>query len=185
MNPAKAVARLNAALLGSGRLEGVPTGRPEITSQDIAHALGMIKHVGACLMGRVMYADQKAYWPALEACLETDVLEAISREGWRVSPADAAGVCRAAVAEFLDPQNCKACAGQMTSPDPRNPALVVVCKVCEGSGKGVWSDRRRAKMAGITRHGWNAWVALYPERVLPILDKYHDIFWSGLKRRLQ
>ena len=183
MNAAKAVARINPHI---HRFERGIVGFGALNDRDILLALSLITSEGAKLLARVLYAGQPEYLKNLHLCLALEFNCLAGREGWNFPANEIAGVCYTAILEYISPRICQKCQGQENIPDPANPLLIIRCPACEGMGGKAWSEWRRAKKAGIGITRWrNAWSGIYEKHVLLILDKYHDIFWSSLNRKLR
>lgn len=182
MNAAKAVARINPRIHCFERGIG---GFGAITEADILLALSLITSQGARLLGRVLYAGQANFQPDLWLTMTLETHIVAGREGWKESGAETGRVCRLALREFLSPRHCSYCKGQESVPDPTNPRLMISCQKCAGQGSRAWSESRRAREAEMGREYWqNHWNERYCNRILPVLDKYHDILWQGIARRL-
>lgn len=183
MNAAKAVARINPHI---HRFEVGISGFGAITDRDILLALSLITSEGARLMGRVLYAGQDEYKRDLGLCLILEVNAVAGRENWKDPEGETNRVCQVAMKEYLRARLCGYCKGQESVPDPANTAKKITCPRCKGQGGHVWGEATRARYAKMGRIYWkNHWSERYKNTVLPMLDKYHDIFWQGLARRLK
>lgn len=177
--------RLLTAKIGS--LELGNGGIPEYTQSDIGHALGLIKHPRAILVGRVKYADQKELYPELEYVLWDSAVVLAIANCWKV-PDHLHGtqflrrMAKMALAECLDPQHCAQCQGRG---ELIAENLKIQCQSCDGMGHKPKSDRQRAVRMNIARSTWSdTWSE--PYRLVQIeLDKWEDIFRRALHVRLK
>lgn len=214
MNPAKAAARLNgkvqswesqvnalqAALARARRPRGTARCRSTrqaflvgLTEHDIALAFALISSNGARLLGRVMYAGQDVYKLDLALCTVLELRGLPGVDQWTEPGAELLRVVQTAINERIRNPLCVVCHGREYMPrvsdDPYtlgNEALRVVCPECNGQGPGAWGSRTRASHSGMSRKYFeNHWAARYRDVILPKLDRYHDVFWDGLKRRME
>ena len=183
MNAAKVVARLNPP---AQRYEKGMGGFGAVTENDILLALSLITSDGARLLGRVLYAGHTQFRRELWLTMVLEAHIAAGRDNWRAPGAETGRVCDLALNEFMRPRRCGYCKGHEAVPDPMIPRLKTSCPKCAGHGSRPWGDSTRARVAKMGRKYWEKhWSERYGHTILPILDKYHDIFWYSLAKRLK
>lgn len=159
-------------------------GTPEITQDDIAGALGFINSEGACLLGRIKFAEQNMFLSDLEKRVVKQ-LEWIARtEKWRIHKKGLlAGLARLAIVETINPMRCWCCKG--TKHRMVNK-LKVVCNICYGSGRFRLPNRSCYEAIEISKRAWQQyWRSRYYKDVLPIMDRYESIIRGALRRQLK
>lgn len=170
-----------------GRLEIGNGGIAEFTQADVGHALGLIKHPKAILIGRVKYAVQKELYDQLEYALWDSAVVLAILNKWKI-PKDLHGtqflrrMAKMALSECLEPQHCTQCQGRG---ELITENLKIQCESCEGLGHKPKSDRQRADRMNMAKSTWaDTWSE--PYRLVQIeLDKWEDIFRRALHYRLK
>ena len=183
MNAAKIIARINPH---AHRFERGIQGFGALNEHDILLALSLISSDGARLLGRVLYAGHTQFRHDLWLTMVLEAHVAAGRDNWLAPGEETGRICNLALTEFMRPRRCSYCKGQESVPDPTNPRLKVDCPKCEGQGSRPWGDFTRARVAKMGRKYWGKyWSERYGNTILPMLDKYHDIFWQGMAKRLK
>lgn len=217
MTAARHLIKLNPKTL---RLDGAGGGVPDLTSSDIAAALGALPAQQSELLLRVWLPDQ-----CREADLVRRVVRAIARRGveiecdlaprigrareaalraniddddraqerasqrirelqarrWPVDPARTVAVAQAALREFSDPRQCRACSGQGYT-RARQDAARRACSRCQGQGTRPISDRQRAGRIGACQKTYqDTWRPVY-EWALDWLDGEYRAAAAGLRK---
>lgn len=190
MHPAYAAALLNAKV--QRYLIGL--GGEVITAQDIAHGFALINHEGAQLLGRAKYAGQEpAYWGLVAMIIER-LTRLAHRHKWGLNSFQLFDLSRLAVEETLLPKVCRKCAGRSFVLQPKQAFargetaqyIRTDCPQCNGQGSYPWKEYRRVRTMGVGRWYWRHRLKEpYLTRVLPILDRYEDIFYKRLSRSLR
>ena len=142
-------------------------GIPDLTSSDVAHALGTLKHRYASLVVRVKYAGQDELRRDLFISLYTCMMES-GASRWR-TPRNhfVFDLCRTALNEFLAPALCPTCNGLGSF---KHGSLKVQCSPCLGTGKYRHTDP--ADIMEI--QDWRPWDGPYRD----ILGKLY--IWEGI-----
>ena len=194
MNPAKATALLN------GRVQGftLGLGGEHLSDADMAHAIGKLWHEGARLYGRVKFAGQDVYFDELLEYFMRDMKALKSLDGWSdATPGELKCIAKLALVESLFPKQCPTCKGigsLMIEKQKRGrpskkaiaPTLKIVCDDCAGEGIRPHTEFMLAKTAQISRRRWtNVWSYRYHHQVTPLVDRYEQLFWRGIRRALR
>src|SRR5574337_1301509 len=170
MHVGKLMARLNAKNV---RFDVGSGGVPELTSTDIAGALGMVPAGlgrellclvwwpdGACLtatdLANTLSAAQRKYamahaerWPRWIVDAELGTIS----EGYQ-------RVRLAVLAELASPGKCPACSGRGTISQASGP--IIACRPCDGTGRRRISDAWRADALNLTEGGYRrVWRPVY------------------------
>lgn len=148
-------ARVSKTERGSG-------GTPEITEAEICHALALINAAGPALLLRVKIAGQERYRTALT--------EELIRRRWHSKHKRyISGLAYIAVNEYCAQTLCKTCNGRESH---KAGDLLIVCPVCNGSGKYRHSDP--AEQLGLNLGQWRALEGTYSD-MLGSLSVWEDI----------
>jgi hypothetical protein len=183
MNPAALLVKVTARAVP---FEIVPSAFHRISSEDVMHALGLIKHDGASLLIRVKWAGQQQFIQDLDLKFWVAVVDIANSESWPY-PAKFKGqelyrnMGRMALAENIDPNICLECGGSATQ--ITDEGKLEDCKPCRGTGKSHHSERSRARLLGMRwetfRHGWSERY----RKVQGMVDLWESIGLSVISRR--
>lgn len=192
MNPRELLALLTARVQ---RFHLAPGGIPNITPEDIAHALGMIHHPEARLYARVKYCGQDMFAEELALSMRRHALMSIAKPEWKV-PRELPirgdkewwlDMCRLALIEAVDPMTCTWCNGRA---EVQADSKRIVCSNCRGTGKKGMNNASRARHMGVSREAWGKdsrkgqWATIYREIQVSTVDKYEDLVTGALRKRL-
>lgn len=162
-------------LLASHSVNLEPSGGiPEVTAEDIAHALGTLKHKYASLVIRVKYADQKELGRDLFVSLYTCMMESGAKDWIRPRPHWVYEMCHTALNEFLAPALCPECNGLG---EFLHKSLKITCESCLGTGKF-----RPVDPAIILKvRNWKPWDGQY-RQIMGKLALWEDIAVGALNK---
>lgn len=148
---------------------------------DIAHALGLIKHKPAAVLGRIMFADQTSLMAPLTFALADRTAKRLHLTR---NPARLALVCYNAIQYFIDPKLCSSCHGA-ESIQLENTIGLIKCQTCEGTRMAKpLSQRQLAEFCDIPWSSWQEhWGEVYDEAEYG-LHHYLDIVIGALAKRL-
>jgi hypothetical protein len=144
MAPAERLARLSAEFAGFDAIFG---GKAALTRSDLAAACAGISRLGFAIVMAKYVGDDDSTRKIIQGAEQS-----IHRHNLLADPDLAHQVASLAVLEFLGGDLCPACGGR-GSVYPRG-AAARSCKVCEGRGRAVPGQRRRAKLAGMPVQAW-------------------------------
>ena len=164
-----------AKLLAAHSINLEPQGGiPEITSEDIAHALGTLKHPHASLVLRIKYALQTELKPVLFVALHDSMMLNGAKDWIRPRNNWVFDMCRIGLDEFLAPTLCPTCNGLGSF---NHGHLTVSCEPCLGTGRYKRPDP--ADLLGV--NNWRPWDGQY-RQVLGKLGLWEDIAVGALNR---
>lgn len=149
-------------------------GQAEITAEDVAHALGILKHRYASLVLRVKFAGQHEFRPDLFVGLYTSMMESGANDWIRPRHHWVWDMCKVGLDEFLAPSLCPRCNGLGTF---LHNSLKIECDPCLGTGKYRAPDPAHLLQVS----NWKPWDGQY-RQVLGKLDLWQDIAISALHR---
>lgn len=149
-------------------------GIPDLTPQDVAHALGTLKHRYASLVLRVKYAGQDEFKQDLFIGLYTNMMETGAKDWIRPRHHWVFDLCRTGLGEFLAPTLCPTCNGLGSF---KCGPLTVTCEPCLGTGRYKQPDP--AEIMGVK--DWRRWDGQY-RQVLGKLGLWEDIAIGALNR---
>jgi len=149
-------------------------GIPDLTSTDVAHALGTLKHRYASLVLRVKYAGQDDLRQDLFIALYTNIMETGASNWLRPRNHFVFDLCKTALGEFLAPTLCPTCNGLGSF---NHGFLKVVCEPCLGTGK-----HRRPDPAEVLKvSNWRIWDERYRD-ILGKLSLWESIAVGALNK---
>ena len=192
MNPHKLLALLTARVQ---RFHLAPGGIPNLTAEDIAHALGKIHHPESRLYARVKYCGQHMFAEELALSMRRYALMNIAKPEWKVPrklPTHGdkewwLDMCRLVLIEAVDPLTCTWCDGRA---EVQAESKRIVCSNCRGTGKKSMTNADRARHMTISREAWGKeskkgqWSAIYRDIQLATTDKYEDLIVGAIRKRL-
>lgn len=164
-----------------------PGGIPNLTSEDISHLIGKIqaeakdKEMAKLACDYVVLkiagtGDQRK----LAEGLRRQIWKFKEKELWRVPKKDfMLDLCILALSESLDAKICPDCKG-------REGGIIkgryVICGPCGGTGKRKIYDKDRANLLKVSRPSWSdTWGPRY-RQICMIIDRWEDIFHTGIAR---
>lgn len=170
MNPVRLLAKLTTRGV---RIEGCPGGQIELTSQDVAAALGMGSlNEQAYLIGRAKFSDDGFAQGVLVDRVEQAFRARCQAAGWKQDYCR--GIAELCVFELVWNGACPHCAGRGAGwVKPRDSAVQLWrdCGVCKGTGRKRLTIRERASIAGV---GKSQFAAEWQQRA----DKVMLDLWS-------
>jgi len=196
MNPAELLALLTAR---NNKFERMPTGIPLITQQDIATALGHIRHRTASLLLRVKYAQQHEFMQDLDRLIWLKIVDLWMENKWpypknKIGKEFRRDMGRMALAETIWPHTCLVCFGRgqivvqkrrLRGRKRRRIGQVVECVNCKGKGARRPNDKLRARMMGMPYTTWlHTWASVYRD-VQAMIDQIEAIGLGSVKNRLR
>lgn len=149
-------------------------GIPDVTAEDVAHALGTLKHKYASLVIRVKYAGQEELERDLFVSLYTCMMESGAKDWIRPRPRWILDMCHTALSEFLAPALCPDCNGKG---EFMHKSLKITCQTCLGSGKFKPIDPQDA----LNVSHWKLWDGQY-RQIMGKLSLWEDIAVGALNR---
>lgn len=166
------------------RFHLAPGGIPDLTAEDIAHALGMIASEEARLYARIKYCAQLEFAEDLARAMRRYILFRKVDDKWRIPRPDfLLDMTYLMLAEAVDPHTCSWCQGRAEVKPEQGP--VIVCEACKGTGKRAMRDGDRARLMDISKSSWSeTWGERYRDVQIETVDKYEDICGSALSKRL-
>jgi len=181
MNPRELLALLTARVQ---RFHLAPGGIPNLTAEDIAHALGNIRNDDAVLYARVKFCGQSNYSENVARSIRRRFLERAADENWRIPRHGfLLDLSYLLFVEAIDPRTCPWCAG--TAELRPEGMAVIVCEACNGTGRRAFRDTDRSRLVGVSPQSWaNIWGARYSDMQADTVDKWEDLFVGALKKRL-
>lgn len=160
-----------------------PGGIPSLTSDDVAHALGMIHNDLARAYARVKYAGQYNYSEGLALGLRRHILLKKVEDNWRIPRKEfILDMSYMMLAEAVDPNTCRWCWGRAEVKPENGP--VIVCSACDGAGHRKIRDIDRARVMEVSKQSWSNWSDRYKEIQEETVDKWEDLFAGALRKRL-
>ena len=181
MDPRELIALVTARVQ---RFHQAPGGIPNLTAEDIAHALGLIQHSEARLFARVKYAHQFEYAEGVALSIRRKTMLEKLDNNWRISRKEfLLDMAYMILAEAIDPHLCPDCAGRGQGIVDN---LVVICSSCGGTGeKKEIRDVDRARLLGVSKSNWhNNWADRYEDARRDTVLLWDDLFAGALKKRL-
>lgn len=166
------------------RFHLAPGGIPNLTAEDIAHALGTIKNENARLYVRVKFAGQTRFADALACAIRRHIMLRKMDNGWRLPrPGFLFDLATLMLIEAIDPLICTTCEG--TAQRATTTGSVLVCEACNGAGQRRFTESDRIKMLGINKSSWyDPWSGRYRDAQIEIIDKWEDIALNAMAKRL-
>jgi len=167
------------------RFQVAPGGIPAITSDDIAHALGMIQHDTARLYARVKYAGEYKYAEGVALAIRRYILMNKLENHWRIPrPNFLFDMSCLMLAEAVDAHTCPWCDGRAEVRPESGP--VIVCDACKGTGRRAIKDTDRARLLDVSRSSWSdTWGPRYKETQTETVDKWDDLIAGALRKRIR
>lgn len=167
------------------RFHLAPGGIPNLTAEDIAHALGTIKNENARLYVHVKFAGQTELSDDLACAIRRHVM-LYMLDKWRVRriprPGFLLDLARLAVMEATDPLTCTTCGGVPTRTTVSGK--MVTCADCN-NGRRKINAVDRALFVGISESSWSdLWSDRYRDMQIETVDKWEDIALGALAKRL-
>lgn len=145
------------------RFQLAPGGIPDITQEDIAHAMGRIESKSGSVLIRVKYCGRAEDLHSLDLIIWTTILEMYPQ--WTGEPGYVKGgefvrkLCQMALAEHMDDHRCPVCKGTSSKikEDLKNVFHQdqVYCETCGDSGKVYPTEEFRASMIGLNMRFWD------------------------------
>lgn len=181
MHVAKVLARLNGKTqtFAVGTVGGVP---PLLTDANVGAMLARLHYHGAQLYGRVKYAQQGLFWPALVTVTTRMVCALPEAEGWELDHKRALRLAITALKEGIAPYRCPECKGRG---ERMRRKLRVSCHHCGGHGILPYSERWRARSIGVNWYQYRTyWSIRYHHTILPVIDGYETQLWRGIQRQV-
>lgn len=153
-------------------LEGYNGGTPEITQDDMSHAMGFVRDPNASLLMGVKYCGRSSQIHKLDIALW---LEAVGKfPDWHKDETYIRGsefirrMCQMALNEYMDKHLCPTCNG--TSPVTKESLKNafhndhVFCETCRDIGRVYPTDNFLAQVMGIDIRIWSrSWAERYRE----------------------
>lgn len=172
------------------RFQVAPGGIPFLTPQDMAQALGMIKHPSARLYARVKYCQQYDFAEELAINMRYVVLRDLLDGTWKIPREAKLGrdvefildLCRLAIYEACDPNLCPWCLGRAEVRPETGP--VIVCSACRGTGQRTLRGVDRARLLGLPTQRWSDWSERYRDIQAATVDKYEGLICGALRNRI-
>ena len=182
MNPRELLALLTARVQ---RFHLAPGGIPNLTAEDMAHALGLVKNENARLYARVKFTGETESADSLACAIRRYIMICKLDNGWRIPRLGfLLDLSRLMVIEAIDPMTCTWCDG--TEKDMTETGSVIVCDACHGTGKRRITDADRARLVGISKSSWSdPWGDRYRDTQIETVEKWEDIAVNALKKRLR
>ena len=151
-------------------------GIPDLTSEDISHALGTIRHPHASLVLRVKLAGQETYRQDLFIALYTHVMENMALDWPRPRNHWIFDLTKLAVSDFLAPALCPTCNGLGSF---NHGQLKVTCEPCLGTGR--YRHIIPEEVLHIRPRTWRTWEPRYLD-ILGKLSLWESIACNALGR---
>jgi len=181
VNPRELLALLTCRVQ---RFHLAPGGIPNITAEDVAAALGMMKNDEARIYARIKYCGQTEYADELARAMRRYILFRKADDGWRIPrPGFILAMSYLILSEAVDPHTCSWCEGRAEVRPEHGP--VIVCEACQGSGRRRMKNGDRARLMGVSKSSWSdPWGDRYREIQIETVDKWEDMCGSALGKRL-
>lgn len=175
------------------RFHMAPGGIPAITSDDIAHALGMIHNDEARLYARLKYCHQHTYAEGLALFIRRFILMKKLSDRWRIPrPGFVFDLSCLMLAEAIDPHVCSWCRGRGERPeiDEENKPTgkLKPCDQCHETGRRSLALREadRARLMDMSRSAWhNTWDDRYQDAQRDTISKWESIIQGALRKRMR
>jgi len=166
------------------RFHLAPGGVPNLTAEDVAHALGMLRQEQVRLYARIKYSGQIEYADKLAGMIRVHVMTKKLKAGWRIPRPDfLLDVGYLMIVESVDPNLCPTCDGRAEVHPEVGP--VIMCEKCAGTGKRAWQDADRAAAVRLAKSSWSeTWSDRYKEAKEETVDKWEAICGPALHKRL-
>lgn len=166
------------------RFHLAPGGIPNLTAEDMAHALGLLRQEEVRLYARIKYCGQVEYADKLAGRIRVYVMTRKLDSGWRIRRPDfLLDMAYLLIAESVDPGVCPTCIGRAEVRPETGP--VIICPDCNGSGKRPWHDTDRARAMDLAKSSWcETWSDRYKEAKEETVDKWDAICGPALRKRL-
>lgn len=149
-------------------------GIPDVSAEDVAHALGTLKHRYASLVIRVKYAGQHELTQDLFISLYTNMMESGAKDWIRPRHHWVFDMCKVGLDEFLAPSLCPTCNG---IGERLFGNLKVTCEPCLGTGK--YRPKDPAELLNVPN--WRPWDSQY-RQIMGKLSLWEDIAIGALNR---
>lgn len=157
---------------------GIPGGIPEITPADVAHGVGRVRDPVGRDLTLYLWASQTELEPAVVRGLLVRLSSLCADRGWRVRQAGTLrGLIRAALTEMRKPRHCGRCRGSGTRGGKP-------CDLCMGEGQRAYTDRQRARAAGLPWETFRAWAGRYPD-VYAVVEDCERAAIKDIRRALR
>ena len=141
----------------------LPPGFMALSQIDVAHGLGKVRGRGPRLLGRVMYAEQMEFAPALEYHLLARLKIAAKLENWH-NIAHLPSVAKVSTQLYTKPKRCGKCKGRGSR---QWAARVIVCPRCCGSS---WEPIHNSDLAEAIGVSHSAYTRIWSKRMGLALD---------------
>ena len=174
------------------RFHMAPGGIPAITSDDVAHALGMIHNDEARLYARLKYCHQHTYAEGLALYIRRYVLMRKLSDRWRIPRKDfILDMACLMLAEAVDPHICSWCKGRGERPEIKEgqaTGKLEPCDQCRQTGRRsaelIQADR--ARLMGLSPQAWhNTWEDRYHDARTDTVLKWEVIIGGALRKRMR
>lgn len=189
-DPRELLALLTEKIVSLDRESG---GVPEITQDDISHAMGFIRDPNASLLVGVKYCGRSGDIHKLDLTLWLEAAGKSNRwekdEGYTRRKEFIRRMCQMALNEYMDQHLCPTCNG--TSPVLRENLKNafhkdhLFCETCRDIGRVYPSDEFRAEVMGINPKLWQrSWSDKYRE-IQAILYNWESLAVTDLIEALR
>ena len=148
---------LNKLVPQSVALDSVSGGKTEITSSDVAAALGFGNlSPAACNYGLAKYCASKLAANELMAFFNDIIKKQVKTEQWTQGLKSTEGLAQLMMLEGVYGVHCNKCKGRGIAVHCKGGrGISKDCEKCHGTGLGAHSERRRAGIANISSSSWD------------------------------